>query len=249
MQTNPHRLAKRLLPALAAGLPFTIAATSRAQSIPGAVLAAREPHHHLAYEDSTIRVLRVRVPPHDTTLLHEHDADYFWIALGASSFVNARLGAPDAVASSADLAIHYAPGHFAHVARNAGTTPFDNITVELLGAQTNVRNLCEPAVAGQPLDCAQAAERSGVQEHPAFATDQLRVSLLTIAPRARLRPAAGANGTWIIALDTLDAGHELTIERGGRWIGGTFHAAGRNWRIENRGDRGARALMVVSRMR
>src|SRR5512146_1374189 len=113
-----------------------------AQSMPGAVLAKREPHHHLAFEDATIRVLRVRVPPHDSTLLHEHDADYFWIALGASEFVNARLGAPDAMARSADLAVHYAPGKFAHVARNPGASPFDNLTVELLGAQTGVRNLC-----------------------------------------------------------------------------------------------------------
>jgi len=50
--------------------------TARAQSIPGAVLARNEPHHHLAYQDSTLRVLRVRVPAHDTTLLHEHDPDY-----------------------------------------------------------------------------------------------------------------------------------------------------------------------------
>lgn len=215
----------------------------QAQSIPGAVPAAREPHHHLAYEDSALRVLRVRVPPHDTTLLHEHDADYFWIALGASEFVNARLGAPDAMARSADLAVHYAPGKFAHVARNTGDRPFDNITVELLGQQTNVRNLCEEAVVGRALDCHETEPRSAVREHPAFTTDQLRVDLVSLEPGAELRPLGGVTG-WVIALDTADAAHALSIERGGAWRGGTFRAPRPGWAIRNRGQHIARVLLV-----
>lgn len=234
---------RRLLIAAALAGPAAL----RAQSMPGAVLAEREPHHHLAYEDSTLRVLRVRVPGHDTTLLHEHDADYFWIALGASEFVNARLGAPDAVARSADLAVHYAPGKFAHVARNTGDTPFDNITVELLGVQTGVRNLCEPALAGQPLECTEPADQSGAREHPAFATDQLRVNLVSIDPGAQLKSSAASRRTWVIALDTADVVHSLEIEGVGRWLGGTFRSARNRWAIRNRGDRVARALVVVQR--
>ena len=227
---------------------FAGPAVLRAQTIAGAVLAAREPHHHLAYEDSALRVLRVRVPPHDSTLLHEHDADYFWIALGASEFVNARLGAPDAMARSADLAVHYAPGKFAHVARNPGASPFDNITVELLGAQTGVRNLCEQALTGQSLDCVEPAAHSGVNEHPAFATDQLRVSLVSIGPGAELQPSGDATSAWVIALDTADAAHALAIQGAGRWMGGTFRAAGGHWAIHNRGDRVSRVLLVVPRI-
>src|SRR5439155_806630 len=81
-----------------------------------------------------------RVPAHDTTLLHEHDPDYFWIALGKSTVINAKPGLPDATITSADLSVHYTPGKFAHVARNPGDTPFDNITVELLEPQRSVRN-------------------------------------------------------------------------------------------------------------
>src|SRR6478672_1995454 len=166
--------------------------TARAQSIPGAVLARNEPHHHLAYEDSTLRVLRVRVPAHDTTLLHEHDPDYFWIALGPSTVINAKPGVPDASITSSDLSIHYTFGKFAHVARNPGTSPFDNITVELLEPQKDVRNLCEPAVADKPTDCRGASQRSamfiGATEHPAFATARRRVSLVTIPPNTTIRP-------------------------------------------------------------
>src|SRR4029079_15379359 len=103
--------------------------TARAQSIPGAVLARNEPHHHLAYQDSTLRVLRVRVPAHDTKLTHENHTDFFWIALGASTVTNAKLGAPDATISSADLSIHYTAGNFADVAPNPGTIPLHNITL------------------------------------------------------------------------------------------------------------------------
>src|SRR4051812_14149493 len=162
-------------------LPLLTGASVGAQSIRGAVLAQREPHHHLTYEDSTLRVLRVRVPAHDTTLLHEHDPDYFWIALGPSEVVNARLGAPDAVITSADLSIHYSVGPFAHVARNPGDRAFDNITVELLQRQRGVRNLCEAAVGDQPLDCRPPGAPVGVSEQPAFASDRVRVSLATIA--------------------------------------------------------------------
>jgi hypothetical protein len=224
------------------------ASAAGAQSIPGAVLAKREPHHHMVYEDSTIRVLRVRVPAHDTTLLHEHDPDYFWIALGASTLVNAKPGTPDATVTSPDLAFHYSFGNFAHVARNPGDGPFDNITVELLGAQTDVRNLCEPAVANKPLDCPTASGSSeyfnGAAEHPALASTQLRVSLLTVPPGETVKPTARARHTWIIALDTVDTRSNLAIERGGKWVGGTMRG-GDTWVIANRGRAPVRMIAVV----
>jgi len=227
------------------------------QSIPGAVLAKREPHHHLVYEDSVMRVLRVRVGPHDTTLLHEHDPDYFWIALGPSEVVNAKRGAADATIKSADLSIHYTPGQFAHVARNPGSIPFDNITVELLRSQGAVRNLCEPAVANQPLDCPRqgASARDhllrGADEHPAFATSRLRISLATIAPNALVTPVSNSTShgrIWLIALDTSDVA-SLSIGDGGKqgWVGGVYRAAAREWSLRNRGARAIRVLAVEGR--
>lgn len=228
-----------------------LASSGAAQSIPGAVLAKREPHHHLAYEDSTFRVLRVSVPAHDTTLLHEHDPDYFWIALGASEVVNARLGQPDAQIKSADLSVHYTVGEFAHVARNPGTVPFNNITVELLGKQTNVRNLCEAAVANQPNSCPAApTERTrrfpGAAEHAAFNTDQLRVSLVTIQPGGTMQPSSETKRAWVIALDTMDAKGPLKIEGAGVWKGGVFRAAaGTDWKIRNSGKSAVRVITAV----
>jgi hypothetical protein len=220
------------------------------QSIPGAVMAKREPHHHLVYEDSVIRVLRVRVPAHDTTLLHEHDPDYFWISLGPSTLVNVRPGTPDATVTSADLAFHYTFGKFAHIARNPGDGPFDNITVELLEAQTGVRNLCEAAVADKPLDCQDATPGrkplfAGAAEHPALATDQLTVSLEAIAPGATLRPTSNTHLTWVIALDSADARRRLAVDGGARWVGGTFHGmSGKRWTLKNISSRPIRVITV-----
>jgi len=234
-----------------AGLLLAIATRAKAQSIPGAVLAKREPHHHLVYEDSTIRVLRVRVPAHDTTLLHEHDPDYFWIALGKSTVVNAKPGVPDATITSPDLSVHYTLGHFAHVARNPGAVPFDNITVELLAPQTDVRNLCEPALADKPLDCPApnaktATVFSGASDHPAVTTAQLRVSVVTIAPGGTLRPTPSTRGEWMIALDSADAGRGLLIHGAAKWIGGTFRApAAPTWSLENRSRSPIRLIAVV----
>ena len=209
------------------------AACVGAQTIPGAVPANHEPHHHTTYEDGSLRVLRVRVAPHDTTLLHEHDADYFWIALGASEIVNAKLGAPDAIVASHDKSIHYTPGHFAHVARNHGAAPFDNITVELLRAQTHVHNLCEPALANQPMTCGDSSTFRGTHEHPAVATDRLRISLATIAPGTTMRASTEAKGAWVIALDTLDARSGLVVEGGGTWRGGVYHPSTSKWAVRN----------------
>ncbi len=229
------------------GILLLSGATAAAQSIPGAVLAKREPHHHLAYEDASLRVLRVRVPAHDTTLLHEHDPDYFWVALGASAVVNAKPGVPDATISSRDLSVHYTPGHFAHVARNPGNVPFDNITVELLEPQAGVHNLCEAVVAGKPLDCSAGTTPRllGATEHPAFETNRLRVGLATIEPGAALRPASIARRTWVIALDSADAGRGLAVD-GARWVGGTFQSSpGKSWTVKNTSRAPIRVITVV----
>jgi len=233
-----------------AGLLLLGVATAQSQSIPGAVLAKQEPHHHLVYEDSTLRVLRVRVPAHDTTLLHEHDPDYFWIALGASTVTNAKLGAPDATIASADLSIHYTPGNFAHVARNPGGAPFDNITIELLEKQTDVRNLCEAVVADKPLDCRRASERSatfiGATEHSAFATARRRVTLVMIPPNGTVRPGTPTASAWLIALDTIDVTRSLATRNLGPWIGGVMRLPNDpTWRIQNRGGKTVRLIAFM----
>jgi hypothetical protein len=216
---------------------------------PRAVIAKAEPHHHLVFEDATIRVLRVRVPARDSTLLHQHDPDYFWIALGPSTIVNAKLGAPEATVTSADLSIHYTPGKFAHVARNPGATPFDNITIELLKPQSDLRSLCDSVVTG-PVHCSRDEKKFvGATEHASFETQQLRVSLLTIGAGKTLEGGGAWRRTWIVALDTLDTkpnAKSLSVESGGKWVGGTFRPSSSGWRLTNHTTHDLRALAILA---
>src|ERR1019366_1751646 len=118
-----------------------------------AVPLTSEPHHHLVYTDERLRVFRVEVPAHSSTLIHEHAVDYFWIAVGPSEFVNAAVGKDEVKVVAQDGSVHFTRGGFAHLARIEGAQPFHNVSVELLAAQTNPRNLCEPVLPDQPPEC------------------------------------------------------------------------------------------------
>ncbi len=184
-------------------LSCAIAAPALAQK---SVPVTGEPHHHLVYTADRLRVFRVEVPAHSSTLIHEHAVDYFWIAVGASEFVNAAVGKPEAPVVAADGSVHFTRGGFSHLARVDGLRPFRNVTLELPLAQTNPRNLCEAVIADQPLDCAAATQRasalfSGARARPAFETEQTRVTLLTIAPNEELDLARHARAPMLVAVD------------------------------------------------
>ena len=170
-----------------------------------AVAVTAEPHHHQVYADAHVRVFSVEVPGHASTLLHQHDRDYVWVALGEAAFINAVAGKPDAPVAAADGSVHFARGGFAHVARNPGVAPFRNVTIELLEPADNPRNLCEPVLAGEPIDCpagpaAGDAGYRGASVHPALATDRMRVSVLAIATGGTLRVAPSKNARLLIAI-------------------------------------------------
>ena len=207
----------------------------------GVLPAKDEPHHHLSYQDSSIRVLRVHVAPKDTTYLHQHDADYMWISIGNSDIVNAKVGSKDAIVRTPNLAVHFSPGPFAHVARNRASTPFDNITVEFLKKQTGARNQCEAAVNEEKGDCPTALKHSGVSTKPLFETDQVAVALVTLAPNALTM----GGRQWIIAVDTSQTRRALSLEGTGTWAHGVFHSATGGWQLKNRGSSTARVLILT----
>jgi hypothetical protein len=173
-----------------------------------------EPHHHQVYRSDHLHVFRVEVPAHSATLIHEHAVDYFWISVGAAEFINAAVGKPEAPVVAADGSVHFTRGGFAHLARVDGAIPFHNVTLELPDTQTNPRNLCEAVLADQPLDCDAAMARaaklySGAQIRPEFETDQVRVTLITLAPRAKLELARHIHAPILVAVD--DAPGSLPI--------------------------------------
>jgi quercetin dioxygenase-like cupin family protein len=91
-----------------------------------------EPGHHLALENAYVRVFKVEVPPHASTLVHWHRHDYMFVTLGAAQVENDVKGKPPATLKLQDGETHFSAAPFAHAAKNLADTPFRNVTIELL---------------------------------------------------------------------------------------------------------------------
>jgi len=91
-----------------------------------------EPSHHLALENEYVRVFKVEVAPHASTLMHRHRHDYFFVTLGAADISNEVEGKAPVELKLADGDVRFVEGNFAHVARNLSDRPFRNVTIELL---------------------------------------------------------------------------------------------------------------------
>jgi len=112
-----------------------LAFTLFGQSVPEVEITA-EPHHHLALENQYVRVFKVDVPPHGSTLMHRHRHDYIFVTLGASEVSNEVEGKLAATLKLQDGETRFTPGNFAHIARNLASTPFRNVTIEFLRDKT-----------------------------------------------------------------------------------------------------------------
>jgi quercetin dioxygenase-like cupin family protein len=98
----------------------------------GEVEITAEPGHHLAIENTYVRVFQVEVPPHAPTLIHRHRHDYIFVTLGASEVENDLEGKPPATLKLQDGETEFTPGNFAHILKNLLGQPFRNVTIELL---------------------------------------------------------------------------------------------------------------------
>jgi oxalate decarboxylase/phosphoglucose isomerase-like protein (cupin superfamily) len=117
-----HRLAFYLL----------IATLLSAQATAPEVEITAEPHHHLAFENDSVRVFKVDLPPHADTLMHWHRHDYIFVTLGPSEVVNAVQGKQPVTVKLQDGETHFVPAVYAHSARNLRDQPFRNLIIEIL---------------------------------------------------------------------------------------------------------------------
>lgn len=108
-----------------------LACTLSAQTASEVEITA-EPGHHLALQNQYVRVFKVEVAPHASTLMHRHRHDYIFVTLGQSQVENDVPGKPPATLKLQDGETYFVPGGFAHIARNLSAQPFRNVTIELL---------------------------------------------------------------------------------------------------------------------
>lgn len=163
--------------------------------------APGEEHHHLVLENSYVRAYNVVVPAHGSTLLHRHDEDYVYVAIGPADVVNAVLDKPEIHLQLKDGEIHFARGGFSHVARNLSDAAFQNVTIALLRPQGTARNQCEPIVPGPVGECHKAQVSSALSQTPEFETDEVQVTLSVLEPKGRHIEAEARNGALLVALE------------------------------------------------
>ena len=106
-----------------------------------------EPHHHLALENAYVRVFKVEVPPHASTLVHRHRHDYIFVTIGASDVESDAPGKPPVHLRLQDGDTEFTSAPLAHAAKNLADTPFRNVTIELLKDE-DARN--HPPLAWNP---------------------------------------------------------------------------------------------------
>lgn len=186
------------------GVLLLICGSLAAQDAGKPVPLTAEPHHHLALANRYVRVFKVEVAPKTSTLMHRHDHDYFYVGLGASRFINQAEGKPPAAVVLNDGQTNFAPGPLTHLAENDGTSPFRNITIEVLQPKKD--------------DPAKQAEARGVEAgHGAavetlFLKDGVLVRDVILNPQAML-PTEKAPPRLIVAVGDIKLRDHQNMKR------------------------------------
>ncbi|HYV64306.1 MAG TPA: hypothetical protein VE958_16605 [Bryobacteraceae bacterium] len=171
-----------------------------------AVPTAREPHHHIIYEDVRVRILSAEVEARGATLLHRHDADYVWVALGDVKLADTVPGRPETRIQASNASVHFSRGGFSHVTRNESDTPFHIVAVDLLQRQTNPHNVCGGVLPGEYEHCREpGSEWLGANLAIQFETDQTHIGILQIAPNSTLAIPPADVPPLLIALEGTEA--------------------------------------------
>lgn len=154
-----------------------------------------EPHHHLAFQNHYVRVFKVEVPPHQSTLLHRHRHDYVFVTLGAAEVENDVVDQRPRTLKLQDGETRFTPGGFAHIAKNSTDAPFRNVTIEFL------RNAQDGKVPRWGEERGLHILEGGTQDI-LFVKDGVRVSDIQLQPGARI-PVDG-RPSLVVALSNLD---------------------------------------------
>jgi quercetin dioxygenase-like cupin family protein len=166
---------------------------------PSEVEITSEPSHHLALENEYVRVFKVEVAPHATTLVHRHRHDYVFVTLGAAQVENDVVGKPPVTLKLQDGETRFSPGDFAHSAKNLADTPFRNVTIELL--QDEAARKSPPPKWDE--ERALHVLEGGTQD-VMFVKDGVRVSEVELQPGAMLPTHHHSGPHLLVALTGLE---------------------------------------------
>jgi len=109
-----------------------IGTLSQSNSPQSPVEISGEPRHHPKFENEFVRIWDVTVPAGDATLWHAHRNDNVVVTLGGASLRIETVGAARAEVEWNFGDVKFGKATYVHRAMNVGTTPFHNLTIELL---------------------------------------------------------------------------------------------------------------------
>jgi hypothetical protein len=169
-----------------------------------------EPHHHLVFENSAVRVFDVDIPPHRESLMHWHRHDYIYVMLGPTEVSNAVQGKDPVTVKLVDGETHFIPGPFAHIARNVSDQPFHNLTIEILEDAKLHQSSMGGLIGGPTGGSAKWPEDRGLEILPGgtqeilFVKDGIRVSEFELEPNGAVPSRAGAGPLLLVAVTDLN---------------------------------------------
>jgi quercetin dioxygenase-like cupin family protein len=173
---------------------------------PAVLPLASEPHHHLALHNTYVNVYQVEVAPHDSVLLHRHDADAISIMLSDSEVTVGAPGKPDVHQKLREGQLRLQARGYVHSTSIDGDTTYRNVTIELLLPQQGARNLCAPVIAALPLNCPGSPAPPATATHmeqPQFETSQTYLTLIRVLPHQNAALGDPDRPELIVALDAV----------------------------------------------
>jgi hypothetical protein len=230
-------------------LPLVVAAQA-----PDAIPLAYEPHHHLALHNAYMNVYRVEVAPHDSVLLHQHDADAISVMISDAQVTVRTPGKPEVHQKLVDGQLRLQARGYVHSTSIDGDTTYRNVTVELLFPQQGARNLCAPVIAALPLNCpsAQPPPTATHRDQPQFETHQTYLTLIHVLPHQSIAFGDPGSSELIVALDAI-----AVTTAGGKSPENSLHAGDFVWldkggvaqEFKNDGDKEARLILFALKPR
>lgn len=155
-----------------------------------------EPSHHLAFENDQVRVFKVEVAPHKSTLMHWHRHDYLFVTLGDAHVSNQIQGRDPIELNFVDGDTRFVSSNFAHIAQNLSDKPFRNVTIELLKDEETRKNPPSKWNEERGLNVF-----NGGTQHILFVQDGVRVSEIDLQPGGTI-PSHHHNGPHLVVAIT-----------------------------------------------
>jgi quercetin dioxygenase-like cupin family protein len=149
-------------------IPAGTLSQSGANSPQSPVEISGEPRHHPKFENEFVRIWDVTVPAGDATLWHAHRNDNVVVTLGGASLRIEAVGAAPTEVEWKFGDVKFGKATYVHRAMNIGTTPFHNMTIELLKAPIGSQ--------------AETKLKEPITRAPAFENDRVRAYRLTLEP-------------------------------------------------------------------